>query len=317
LEKLMDSDMDTPTAAVRFGIKTSLMHVGYDDVLATWEAADAVPQIADAWLWDHMQPLVGDPDGSVLEGWTLLAALAARTQRLRLGHLVTALPLRPPAVLAKMAATVDVISGGRLILGLGVGATDKSHLAEQPPGQDVAVREYKAYDLPLRPPAEGIARLDDACTLIRRLWTEEVVDFDGRYDHIEGAHCSPKPVQQPGPPLLLGGLGPRVLRVVARHADLWNIPGPPWTSLDDIAAKSALLDRLCVEEGRDPAEIVRSTQVLVTPENAAETRDTLARLVDVGITHLVLAPHGLHGQAAVELVVDQVITPLADRVAAP
>ena len=106
-----------------FGIKTSLMHVSYDAVRRVWQEADEIPEFQDAWLWAHLLPLVGAPDGAVLEGWTTLSALAAATSRLRLGLLVTSNRLRPPALLGKMASTVDVISGGRLVVGLGVGGT--------------------------------------------------------------------------------------------------------------------------------------------------------------------------------------------------
>lgn len=203
---------------MRFGIKTVPMHCTYGEVLALWEEADGIEVIQDAWLWDHLVPLAGPPAGPVLEGWTLLAALAAKTNRLGIGLLVTSNRIRPPAVLAKIAATVDVISNGRLVVGLGVGGT------HQPTGPNPAVAEYAAYGIDLVSPREGIARLDEACRILRRLWTEEVVDFDGEYYHLEQAYCAPKPVQRPGPPLLLGGWGPKTLRVVAEHADSWNIP---------------------------------------------------------------------------------------------
>ncbi|MFD0637056.1 LLM class flavin-dependent oxidoreductase [Catenulispora yoronensis] len=113
---------------MRIGLKTSLMHVSYEDVRRVWQQADEMTEIADAWLWDHLLPLAGDRGGDVLEGWTTLSALAAQTSRLRLGLLVTSNRLRHPALLGKMASTVDVISGGRLVMGLGVGGT------VQPPG---------------------------------------------------------------------------------------------------------------------------------------------------------------------------------------
>src|SRR5215218_9401678 len=105
-----------------FGIKTTPMHVDYEDLLRVWQEADLVPEIQDAWLWDHFLPLAGPKDGPVYEGWTLLSALAARTERLRLGLLVTSNRIRQPAVLAKIAATVDVVSGGRLDFGIGAGS---------------------------------------------------------------------------------------------------------------------------------------------------------------------------------------------------
>src|ERR1700722_5183653 len=113
----------TDRGRVSFGIKTTPMHTSYERLLRTWQQADDVPELEHAWLWDHMLPLSGPKDGAALEGWTLLAALAAQTSRLRLGLLVTNNQIRQPAVLGKIASTLDVISGGRLILGLGAGGT--------------------------------------------------------------------------------------------------------------------------------------------------------------------------------------------------
>src|SRR5690242_101585 len=223
------------TQRLSFGIKTSQAHLDYADILRIWQEADAVPVLEHAWLWDHFIPLFGDPGGSALEGWTLLAALAARTERLHLGLMVTNNRARPPAVLGKMAATVDVISGGRLVMGLGVGAT-----RQNVPGQELAVREYEAYGLPLVPPAQGIGELAETCQLLRRMWTEELFDFDGRYLTLTGVRAAPKPVQRPGPPILIGGWGERTLRVVAEHADLWNAPGPPFNDVAAMAARSRL-----------------------------------------------------------------------------
>ena len=129
-------------APVRFGMKTTPMHVGYDDILRVWEEADRLPDIEDAWLWDHLLPVAGPRNGQIHEGWTLLAALAARTQRLRLGLLVTSNRVRSPAVLGKIASTVDVISHGRLIMGIGVGGTHQPAGAGGMAGTNPAVAEY-------------------------------------------------------------------------------------------------------------------------------------------------------------------------------
>jgi alkanesulfonate monooxygenase SsuD/methylene tetrahydromethanopterin reductase-like flavin-dependent oxidoreductase (luciferase family) len=273
---------------VRFGIKTVPMQCGYDELLEVWEEADGVGVIEDAWLWDHLLPLAGPVGGPVFEGWTLLAALAARTTRLRLGLLVTSNRIRPPAVLAKIAATVDVISNGRLVVGLGVGGTHQPSGAGGIAGPNPAIAEYAAYGLELVPPAEGIARLDEACRMLRRLWTEEVVDFDGKYYQLEQAYCAPKPVQQPGPPLLLGGWGPKTLRVVAQHADSWNIPGPPHNDISTIAERSKILDEHCRAIGRDPAEITRSVQTHAFTDDPRRTRSTVLELHDIGVDHVVL-----------------------------
>jgi alkanesulfonate monooxygenase SsuD/methylene tetrahydromethanopterin reductase-like flavin-dependent oxidoreductase (luciferase family) len=160
----MSSDYDR----VRFGIKTSQSGLSYDEIRKTWREADTLPEIADAWLWDHLIPLRGAANSLALEAWTLLAALAAQTSRLRLGVIVTSNRFRPPAVLAKMVATVDVIARGRLVFGIGAGGSSAGRSEANP-----AHREYEAYGIGLVTPGEAVAALDKACTLIKRLWDED------------------------------------------------------------------------------------------------------------------------------------------------
>ncbi|SDU12339.1 LLM class flavin-dependent oxidoreductase [Jiangella alkaliphila] len=290
---------------VSFGIKTTQVNTGYDDLVRVWREADEVPVLADAWLWDHLVPIFGPPTTPAFEGWTLLTALAAQTSRIRLGHLVTSNRFRAPSVLAKMAATLDVISGGRLILGLGVGATDAHG-----EGQEFAVREHAAYGLPLVPPAEGRAALAEACTIIRRLWTEDLFDFDGDHYTLRGAVCEPKPVQRPGPPVLLGAWGPRSLRVVAEHADVWNVPGPPHFDLGLLRERSALLDERCKEIGRDPAEIVRSTQVIVEYDQVAQAQAVVGELIEAGFGHIVLSVRPPFPDGVAHWLADEIIAPV-------
>lgn len=268
--------------AVSFGFKTPPVHTTYAEILRVWDEADAIPELQHGWLWDHFLPLFGDPAGPILEGWTLLAALAARTRRLDLGLMVTGNAARLPAVLGKMASTVDVISGGRLVLGIGVGAT-----ALDRPRQEIAVREYEAYGLPLVSPDDGIARLDETCAILRRMWTEDVFDFHGRHFRLLGCVNEPKPVRRP--PLMIGAWGRRALRVVAEHADLWNVPGPPHNDVRYLAERVAILDRHCVDVGREPAAITRSAQVVVSYTEPGVTRQAVAQLVDLGFTHIVLS----------------------------
>ena len=262
-----------------FGIKTAPMHAGYDEIRRVWREADDLPEIEHAWLWDHLLPLAGPPGGAAYEGWTLLAALAAQTARLKLGVLVTSNRLRPPAVLAKIAATVDTVAPGRLVMGLGVGGTHQ-------PAPNPAVAEYAAYGLTLVSPAEGIARLDETCTILRRLWTEEIVDFAGPYTVLAKAFCAPKPAAPI--PLLIGGWGDRTLRVVAGQADLWNVPGPPHQPVEVIAERDQVLRRQCAAIGRDPDEIIRSVQTHVSYADPDATIDTVRRLAAIGFTHIVL-----------------------------
>ncbi|WP_374226861.1 LLM class flavin-dependent oxidoreductase [Ktedonobacter sp. SOSP1-85] len=261
----------------RFGIMTAPSQVSYRDVLRVWREADTIPEIEHAWLFDHLMPIFGDPNGPTFEGWTLLSALAAQTERLRLGLLVTSNRFRPPAMLAKIAATVDVVSGGRLDFGIGAGSR---------PSHPVARREYEAHGLPFHDSAHAVGSLAEACTAIRRLWTEaEPFDFDGTYLRLTGAFCNPKPTQRPHPPILIGGRSTATLRVVAEHADLWNFPGD---DIDDAVRRGALLDRFCAEIGRDPASITRSIVLPVSYDHPSNTRNSITEAIDAGFQHIVL-----------------------------
>ncbi|KAA2261207.1 LLM class flavin-dependent oxidoreductase [Solihabitans fulvus] len=286
------------------------MHVGYQDILRVWQEADAEPEIDDAWLWDHLMPLAGPKNGQIHEGWTLLSALAAQTTRLRLGLLVTSNRIREPAVLGKIANTVDVVSDGRLVMGLGVGGTHQPAGAGGIAGPNPAVEEYEAYGLTLVPPAEGIARLAETITILRRMWTEDVFDFDGRYYRLRGTRNEPKPVQRPGPPLLIGGWGTRMLRLVAEHADIWNIPGPPHNDVQRVADRSRVLDGHCAAIGRDPAEITRSVQVIVSQDDAPGSRQAVLDLARVGMTHIVLSLRSPYPPGVTRWLVDEIIEPV-------
>lgn len=281
-----------------FGIMTAPMQVGYEDLLRVWREADEVPEIEHAWLFDHLMPIGGDPDGPAFEGWTLLSALAAQTRRLRLGLLVTSNRFRPPAVLAKMAATVDVVSGGRLEFGIGAGSR---------PGHPLARREYTAHGLPFHDGATAVAALGESLTLVRRLWTAEE-PFDQHGDHVDvtGAFCNPKPVQRPHPPIVVGGRATGTLRVVAEHADVWNYPGD---DLVDAVARSAVLDGLCAEIGRDPAEITRSLVLGVSYGDPAGTRDAARAAIDAGFSHLVLSLPAPYPVGVARWVAEEIIAP--------
>ena len=282
-----------------FGIATAPQQVDYSDLLRVWRDADTVPEIEHAWLFDHLMPIGGDRQGPIFEGWTLLSALAAQTSRLRLGLLVTSNRFRPPAVLAKIATTVDVVSGGRLDFGIGAGS--RTSVPE-------ARREYDAHGLPYLDFADSVDALAEVCTVIKRLWTEtEPFDFDGRHVRLTGAFGNPKPVQRPRPPILIAGRTARVLRVVAEHADVWNIAG---VDIDDATARSALLDRYCTEIGRDPASITRSFHVRVSYEDPAATRDAVGAATDAGFTHVVLSLPAPYPEGVARWVADEIVTPL-------
>ncbi|WP_032382226.1 LLM class flavin-dependent oxidoreductase, partial [Rhodococcoides fascians] len=156
---------------VSYGIMTPPQNVSYADLLRVWREADGIPEIEHAWLFDHLMPIGGDLDGPIFEGWTMLSALAARTERLRLGIMVTSNRIRPPAILAKIAVTVDTVSDGRLDFGIGAGSR---------PSVPMARREYDGSGLPYSDAANAVARLGESLTVIRRLWTEsEPFDFHG------------------------------------------------------------------------------------------------------------------------------------------
>ncbi|MFD9433789.1 LLM class flavin-dependent oxidoreductase [Streptomyces sp. NPDC060002] len=288
----------SPTPRPRFGIMTAPMQVDYRDVLRVWREADAIPEIEHAWLFDHLMPIGGDPDGPTYEGWTLLSALAARTRRLRIGVMVTSNRFRPPAMLAKIATTVDIVSGGRLDFGIGVGSR---------PDHPLARRECAAHGLPFHDTAHAVGSLAEACTVIRRLWTEEKpFDFDGAYHRLTGAFGNPKPVQRPHPPILVGGRSSATLRVAAEHADLWNIPGG---DPDDVVRRSALLDRYCAEIGRDPASITRSIHLPVSYDRPGVTRNAIGAAIDAGFRHLVLGLPTPYPADTARWVADELVNP--------
>ena len=309
----------TDRGQLTFGIKTSQANTTYAEIVRIWREADAVPVFQHAWLWDHLVPLRGEVTGPALEAWTLLAALAAETTRLRLGIIVTNNRLRLPALLAKMAATVDIIAGGRLELGIGAGGS----AVADPVGLAMVHREFDAYGFDVVSPAEAIAALGEACTIIKRLWAENApFDFEGRFYRLRGAICEPKPIQRPRPPILIGAAGEQLaLRVVAEHADIWNCPTR--VSVDEFRHKSAVLDEHCAEIGRDGSEIIRSVQVLVTNEDTpapagggalpsyfgpSAAREFLLALIEAGARHLVLAP--VSANPSVRWLADEIVEPV-------
>jgi probable F420-dependent oxidoreductase len=203
----------------------------------------------------------------LLECWTALAALARDTRRLRLGTSVLCNSYRLPSVLAKMGATLDVISGGRLELGLGAGWLEK---------------EYRAYGIPFPKIGERIAQLDEGVEIIRRMWTHPRPTFQGRHYSIEDAVCDPPPVQRPHPPIWIGGEGDKVHRVAARAADGVNVR---WWSPERIADRAGFLDAACRASGRDPRTLARSvTALLIVDEDRARMEATRRRFAAIPAT---------------------------------
>lgn len=277
-------------AKLSFGIKTAPQHTTYDAMLAVWRAADALPVFEHAWLFDHFAPIHSDVNGPCFEGWTLLAAYAAQTSRIRVGLMVTGNTYRHPAVLANTAATVDIISNGRLDFGIGAGWNEYEHTS---------------MGIPLYQPGERIRRLGEACEIAKRLFTQHVTDFEGRYYQLKEARCEPKPVQKPYPPFVIGGGGEQLtLRVVARYADIWNFAGGP---VEDFQRKIAILHDHCRTVGRDPAAIQLSVQVPVNYADLPATAQAVQRYVDAGATHLILNLRYPYPDDIVQRLADEVV----------
>jgi F420-dependent oxidoreductase-like protein len=232
-------------AAMRFAVKTAPQHTTWPDMLAVWQAADEIDLFESAWTFDHFYPIFSDSTGPCFEGWTTTTALAQATKRLRVGVLVTGMPYRHPAVLAKMAATLDIISGGRLELGIGAGWNQEEADAY---GIDIHATLRERFDA-----------FDEGCEALVGLLSNETTTFHGTYVQLENARCNPKPLQQPHPPICIGGGGERrTLRSVARFAQHWNFPGG---SVEQFVAKRDVLHRHCAAIGRDPNEIMVSTHL--------------------------------------------------------
>ena len=238
-----------------------------------WRAADDLGFHA-VWNYDHFYGLT-DPDGVTFEGWTSLAAMAVQIKRARVGCMVTGVTYRHPAVLANMAVTVDHISGGRLEFGIGAAWHEPEH---------------KGYGIDFPRPGERVAMLDEALTVVKMLWTQDSSTFEGRFFHLQDARCVPKPVQKPHPPIVVGGAQPKMLRVIARHADEWNTPG--LAGVDDWTRVNKELDAACAEVGRDPAAVRRSVQLFLHPGQEGQVDALLADIPayrDAGCEHVVLS----------------------------
>jgi len=245
------------------------------------------------WGFDHLTSVgpIG-ADRPVFDGWMMLAAMAAVTRRSRMGLLVTGVTYRNPGMLAKLAVTVDHLSGGRLEFGIGTGW---------------AVEEHRMFGI------EGtdhrVGRLSEALRLIKMLWTEEVSDFAGRYYTLSGAIANPKPLQQPHPPIWIGGAGPSVMKLVARHADVWNLVGPQGTNPADevVKAASRQLDETCATLGRDPATLCRSLQLRFDGGDTAPLLADVQRHYEAGFSEIIVYIGGSEPVQAAAAVAERVL----------
>ena len=255
---------------MQFGLKTAPQHTTWDNMLTLWQAADSIDFYESGWTFDHFYPIFSDSTGPCLEGWTTTTALAQATERLRVGVLVTGMPYRHPAVLANMAATLDVISGGRLELGLGAGWNQE---------------ESSAYGIELHATlTDRFDAFDEGVEAIIGLLTNETTTLAGRFVQLTDARCEPKPVQQPHPPIVIGGSGPRrTLRSVARYAQHWNFPGG---TAEFFLEKREVLAKHCAAIGRDVEEIVTSTHLRL-PENGdiSALVDQTEQMAEAGLSY--------------------------------
>jgi F420-dependent oxidoreductase-like protein len=251
---------------VRFAFKTSPQDTTWEAMLELWREADDIGVFESGWTSDHFYPMHGaGPESTRLEGWTTVTALAQATRRLRLGTLVTGIHYRHPAVLANMAATLDVIYSGRLELGIGAGWNEP---------------ESSAYGIAMGGPRERSDRFEEACAVLTGLLTPApAVTFNGTYYQLSDARCGIKPVQQPHPPICIGGNGEkRTLRTAARFAQRWNFDSG---TLEQFSRARDVLHQHCTDVGRDPAEILLSAQVRFTGD-PAETAEAAAALAERG-----------------------------------
>ena len=234
-------------------------------MLEVWRAADDIDLFESGWLFDHFYPIYSDSTGPCLEGWVTLTALAQATRRLRLGTLVTGIHYRHPAVLANMAAALDIVSGGRLELGIGAGWNEE---------------ESGAYGIALGTAKQRSDRFEEACEVIVGLLSNDTTTFRGSYYELTDARCNPKAVQRPHPPICIGGNGEkRTLRTVARFAQHWNFLGG---SAEEFAHKRDVLYAHCADIGRDPGEILTSSHVHFRGDTGATVAEA-AELRDAGV----------------------------------
>lgn len=275
---------------MQFGIKTNPHHTTWERMLACWQKADSIEVFESAWVFDHFYPIQGDPTGPCLEGWTSLAALAQATSRLKVGTMVNGMPYRHPALTANMAATVDIVSGGRFQLGLGAGWYQL---------------EADAYGITLGDTlTERFDRFDECVEIVVRMLTEEATTFEGRYFTVIDARNEPKGPQQPHPPIVIGGSGEkRTLRTVARWANHWNAaPMEP----DMWRHKLSVLERHCADVGRDPGEIEKSIMLRFNPDEPATLDDQLRKAAGIGVDTAIVNLPSPHDPDQVDLVADAI-----------
>ncbi|HKC19490.1 MAG TPA: TIGR03560 family F420-dependent LLM class oxidoreductase [Candidatus Dormibacteraeota bacterium] len=257
---------------LRFGVKASGQAISIADLRAIWRIADEAG-FDHVWDFDHLASIgPAGPDRPIYEGWALQAAMAEATKRVRIGCLVTGNTYRHPVVLAKLAVTVDHLSGGRLEFGIGAAWAEVEHTMYGIEGLD-----------------HRVGRLSESLQIIRSLFTEERTTFEGRYYQLKDAIANPKPLQKPHPPIWIGASGDATLRLTARYADVWNISGG---GPDQVAKLVAKFDETCATVGRDPASVRRSLQFDWDGSSREQLLDLSGKLLELGVTEQVLYTRG-------------------------
>jgi F420-dependent oxidoreductase-like protein len=273
---------------MRFAFKTSQQNTTWSEMLPVWQEADDIEIFESGWTFDHFYPIFSDSTGPCLDGWITLTALAQATRRLRLGTLVTGIHYRHPAVLANMVATLDIVSNGRIELGIGAGWNEE---------------ESGAYGIELGSARERSDRFEEACEVLVGLLSQETTTFAGKYYRLTDARNEPKGPQRPHPPICVGGSGEkRTLRTAARFAQHWNfVGGTP----EEFARKRDVLYRHCDDIGRDPKEITLSSHVMLGQDgDPGPVVDAIAALGEQGLELAIVYLPPPHTPA--------VLTPLAE-----
>jgi F420-dependent oxidoreductase-like protein len=281
-----------------FGVVTGQHQLTWPQIVEQWQMAEDLG-FDSAWLFDHFMALYADPDGPCLEASTLLGALALKTSRIKMGVLVYGNTHRHPAILAKEIVTVDHISDGRAILGIGTGWNE---------------REHEAYSIPFPSPGARVAMLDEALTVMESLFTKKRTTFEGEYYQLEDAPFAPKPVQA-HLPILVGGKRPKMLRLIAKHADIWDSHSTP----DEVQERGEDIARHCQEIGRDPNEIIRSVSMGADRlEDEIGFADFVRDYCAVGVSQFLFDfPLGGPGLKSAERIARDIIPALREEMAVP
>ena len=272
------------THPLRIGLKASGQDISIESLRAVWRTAEE-GGFDHLWDFDHLAAIGGTtPDRPIYEGWALQAAMAEATRRLRIGCMVTANTYRNPALLAKTAVTVDHLSGGRLEFGIGAAWAQVEH-------------DMYGFD----GLAHRVGRLSESLQILKSLFTEERTNFEGRYYHFKDAIANPKPIQKPHPPLWIGASGQTTLRLVARHADVWNIAGGDPSRVDEL---TRMLDEACGAVGRNPEEIRHSIQFGWDGQSRDELLGLSGRFLEQGVTEHIVYLRGEQPERLAEKVAE-------------